>query len=249
MGMEQLQNSLAGKVAVVTGASAGVGWHTAKLFAQQGAKVVVTARREERLKKLVAEIEAAGGEAAGFAGDASEEATALACVALALKRFGRLDILINNAGQGNYSSLMDTSVSRYDELMNSNMRSTFVFSRAAAPHLMAQRSGTIVIVSSVAGLNGFPNETVYCASKFAQIGFGQALDAELRGHGVQVTVMCPGGIRTEFALGRGRTEESIAAAHWMEPEEFAGSLLYTCLQPAHMRVVQMTVRHLGVQGK
>lgn len=236
--------SLQGKVAVITGASSGAGWQTSLLFAQQGAKVVVTARRIERLKQLVNEIRAAGGEAVYFAGDAAEESTAAQTIDLALKSYGRLDILINNAGQGNYSSLADTPVAMYDNLMNSNMRSTFVFSRAVTPHFVAQHSGTIVIVSSVAGIRGNANETVYSATKFAQVGFAQSLDAELRGQGVQVTVICPGGMKTEFALGRGRTEESIAAANWMTAREFAESILYTCLQPSHIRVVQMTVQHL-----
>src|SRR5215469_10200617 len=145
---------LAGKTALVTGASAGIGWATAVALAQRGANLVVTARREERLRRLCVELEALGVKAAFYAGDAAEEATAQQAIALALGTFGGIDILINNAGAGNYKNLVDTSAEEYDALMNANMRSGFLFSRYAAPHMIAQKSGTILFVSSVAGLQG-----------------------------------------------------------------------------------------------
>ncbi|ADV84083.1 SDR family oxidoreductase [Terriglobus saanensis] len=233
---------LQGKVAIVTGASAGLGRATALALAAEGASVVVTARREERLRLLVDEI----GEAAAFvAGDASLESTAEEVLAAALQRFGRIDILINNAGQGNYKQLVDTTAAEYDEMMAANVRSGFVFSRAVAPHMIAQNSGQIVFISSVAGLSGAANESVYCASKFAQLGFAQALDAELRPHGIKVTALCPGGIKTEFAVGHGRTEESVAQSRMMDARELAETIVFTCSLPPNLRVPQMTIRHMG----
>lgn len=237
--------SLAGKTALVTGASAGIGWATAVALARQGANLVVTARREERLRQLCTEIESIGAKAVVHAGDAAEEATAQQAIALALTTFGHLDILINNAGAGNYKNLVDTSAEEYDALMNANMRSGFLFSRHAAPHLIAQKSGTILFISSIAGLQGAAGEAVYSASKFAQVGFAQSLDAELRKHGIKVGAICPGGVKSEFALGHGRTEDFIRNSHMMEPHEVAEAIVFACLQPPNVRIPQMTVRHMG----
>jgi 3-oxoacyl-[acyl-carrier protein] reductase len=237
--------SLENKTVLVTGASAGIGWATALAFARQGANLVVTARREERLKELVALVEALGRRAAYVAGDAAEEATAIAAVELAQKQFGALDILINNAGAGNYKNLVETSAAEYDALMDANMKSSFLFTRHAAPLMIAQQSGVILFVSSIAGLQGYAGEAVYCATKFAQVGFAQALDAELRKHGIKVVAYCPGGVKTEFALGHGRTEQSIRESHMMDPDEVADTIVFACRQPANLRISQMTVRHMG----
>jgi 3-oxoacyl-[acyl-carrier protein] reductase len=237
--------SLKDKVALITGASSGLGRATALAFAAQGARLLLTARRADRLELLCAEIDAAGGEAIFHAGDAALEPAAEACVAQAVSHFGQLDILINNAGLGNYKQLVDTSAADYDELMNANMRSGFLFSRHAAPHMIAQRSGIILFISSIAGLQGAANEAVYSATKFAQVGFSQALDAELRPHGIRVGVLCPGGIKTEFALNRGRTEDYIRNSHMMDPNDVADAIVYACTQPANARIPQLTIRHMG----
>ncbi len=98
----------------------------------------------------------------------------------ALQTFGALDILINNVGIGNYKNLVYTSAAEYDEMMDTNVRSTFLFTRHSVPVMIKQKSGTILMISSMAGLYGFAGEAVYCATKFAQVGFAQALDRELR---------------------------------------------------------------------
>jgi len=237
--------SLAGKTALVTGASSGLGWATAIALAHHGANVVVTARREERLRELCAKIESLGTKAVSFAGDAAEESTAQQSIALAIATFGHLDIVINNAGAGNYKNLVDTSAEEYDALMNANMKSGFLFSRYAAPHMIEQKSGTILFISSVAGLQGVAGEAVYSASKFAQVGFAQSLDAELRKHGIKVGTICPGGVKTEFAVGHGRTEDYVRNSHMMEPQEVAEAIVFACLQPPNVRIPQMTVRHMG----
>jgi NADP-dependent 3-hydroxy acid dehydrogenase YdfG len=241
--------SLAGKTVLITGASAGIGWASAIAFAQKSANVVVTARREERLRELCEKIAADGGKAVYLAGDATDESTAEKCVALAVSAFGKLDILINNAGAGNYKNLVDTSAQEYDALMDANMKSSFLFTRHAAPGMIAQKSGEILFISSVAGLQGYAGEAVYCASKFAQVGFAQALDGELRKYGVKVGTICPGGVKTEFAIGKGRTEESVKTSYMMEPYEVADAIVFACLQPSNARILQMTVRHMGEPGR
>lgn len=238
-------STLAGKTAIITGASAGVGWATALAFAAKGANLVVTARREQRLRELCDRVGELGGRAVYFAGDAAVEATAQGCVALALKQFGRLDVLINNAGAGNYKNLVETSAAEYDDLMNANMKSSFLFARYAAPVMIEQKSGEILFISSVAGLQGYAGEAVYCASKFAQVGFAQALDAELRKHGIKVGTICPGGVKTEFAVGKGRTEEFVRNSYMMEAHEVADAIVFACTQPRNARILQMTIRHMG----
>ena len=237
-----MPHPLAGQTVLITGASAGLGHAAALAFAAVGANLVVTARRAERLEVLCKQI---GPQAVYFAGDAALEPTAIAAVSLALSTFGKLDILINNAGIGNYKKLVDTSAEDYDEMMLANVRSGFLFARHAAPPMIAAGRGQILFVSSIAGLQGYAGEAVYCASKFAQVGFSQALDAELRPHGIKVGVFCPGGIKSEFALGKGRTEASIAASNMMDPAEVAGALIYTCSQPKNVRIPQLTMRHMG----
>jgi len=239
------QVHLTGKTALITGASAGIGRATAFALAKQGANIVVTARREDRLSELCDSIEEDGGRAVFHAGDAAEESTALAAIKLAIETFGTLDILINNAGIGSYKDLVDTTAEDYDTMMDTNVRSGFVFSRHAAPRMIAQRSGTILFVSSVAGLTGIAGEAIYSASKFAQVGFSQALDAELRKHNIKVGVICPGGVKSEFGLGRGRTEEFIRNSRMMHSEEVADAIVFACTQPANVRIPQLLVRHMG----
>jgi 3-oxoacyl-[acyl-carrier protein] reductase len=241
--------SLAGKSVLITGASSGIGWATALAFAAKGANVVVTARREERLRELCDLIAARGGKAVYATGDGANPSTAQRCVELAVKQFGRLDILICNAGIGNYRDLVETSVEEYDALMDSNMKSSFLFARAAAPAMIAQKSGEILFISSVAGLQGCAGESVYSASKFAQIGFAQSLDAELRKLNIKVGTICPGGVKTEFAVGQGRTEEGVKDSYMMEPSEVADTIVFACSQPPNARILQMTVRHMGGAAK
>ncbi len=236
---------LAGKTVLITGASSGIGRACALALAKEGADLVVTARRAERLAELVREAEAAGARAAPVAGDAREEKTAVAAVAAARERFGRLDILINNAGAGIYKDIVDTSAAEYDDLFDTNVRSTFLFTRHAVPLMIAQKSGIILMISSMAGKYGFAGEAVYCATKFAQVGMAQALDKELRPHGIKVGAICPGGVKTEFALGAGRTEASVAASTMLEPEDVAAAVLLACSQPPGARIIEIQMRTMS----
>lgn len=237
-----MSGKLAGKVALITGASAGIGWASTLALAQEGANMVLTARREQRLEELEKAVREAGCKTVSIVGDATEEETAQRCVAAALQTFGALDILINNVGIGNYKYLVDTSAAEYDELMDTNVRSTFLFTRHSVPVMIKQGSGTILMISSMAGLYGFAGEAVYCATKFAQVGFAQALDKELRPRGIKVGIICPGGVKTEFALGKGRTELSTAKSGMLEPEDVAGAVVLACTQSAKSRIIEIQMR-------
>jgi len=237
-----MSQKLSGKTVLITGASAGIGWASALALAGEGANLVLSARRQERLAELEAAVQKAGGKAVSLLGDAKEEETARRAVDLAIKTFGSLDILINNVGIGNYKNLVDTSAEDYDEMMDSNVRSTFLFTRYAVPVMIKQGSGTILMISSMAGVYGFGGEAVYCATKFAQVGFAQALDKELRPFGIKVGVICPGGVKTEFALGKGRTEAGVASSGMLDPEDVAGVVLMACTQSPRSRIIEVQMR-------
>lgn len=234
--------ALTGKVALITGASAGIGQAIARTFLAAGANLVVTARRTERLQELEQFAQAQGGTCLSVGGDAREPATAQAAVQRAIEAFGHLDILVNNAGIGRYGPFAETSLEDYTAMMDTNMRSTYLFTRAAVPHLLHQQAGTILIVSSQAGVAGFPNEAIYCSTKFAQVGFAEALERELRPQGIRVGLLLPGGVKTEFAIGTGRTTEGVAASGMLEAEDVAAAALFMATMPAHGRVMAVHMR-------
>ncbi len=240
-----MPNKLTNNVALITGASAGIGRASALALAAEGARLVISARREERLTSLEAAVRETGGEAISVVGDAKAESTAQQAVEAALDTFGRLDILINNVGIGNYKNLVDTSAADYDDMVDTNIRSTFLFTRHAVPVMIDQGSGTILMISSMAGKYGFPGQAVYCATKFAQVGFAQSLDKELRPHGIKVGVICPGGVKTEFALGKGRTEEGVAASDMLEADDVAGAVLLACTQSPGARLIEVQMRTMA----
>ncbi len=240
-----MNKKLAEKVALITGASAGIGQACARALASEGARLVLTARRQERLDTLKKEAASLGTEAVSVVGDAREEETAIRTVKGAIDAFGRIDILINNTGAGNYKNLVDTSADDYDGLMDTNVRSTFLFTRHTVPVMLQQKSGTILMISSMAGVYGFGGEAVYCMTKFAQVGFAQALDRELRESGIKVGAICPGGVKTEFAIGKGRTETGVAQSEMLDPEDVAAVVLLACTQSPKSRLIEVQMRTMA----
>jgi NADP-dependent 3-hydroxy acid dehydrogenase YdfG len=240
-----MSNKLEGKIALITGASAGIGQACARALAGEGARLVLTARRQERLEKLKKEVEAAGSKAVIVTGDAREEETAIKTVKAATDAFGHIDILINNTGVGNYKNLVNTSAAEYDDMMDTNVRTTFLFARHTVPVMLKQKSGTILMISSMAGVYGFGGEAVYCMTKFAQVGFAQALDRELRESGIKVGAICPGGVKTEFALGKGRTEQSVKQSNMLDAEDVAGVVLLACTQSPKARIIEVQMRTMA----
>lgn len=240
-----MAKKLAGKVALITGASAGIGEACALALAAEGASLVLTARRKDRLEKLKVKVNALGGRAKIVIGDARAEATAIKAVKAATGAFGRLDILINNTGMGNYKKLINTSAVEYDEMVDTNIRSTFLFARHSVPVMLKQKSGTILMISSMAGVYGFAGESVYCMTKFAQVGFAQALDRELRDSGIKVGAICPGGVKTEFAIGTGRTKKGVEQSGMLDAVDVAGVVLMACTQSPKSRIIEVQMRTMA----
>ncbi len=233
---------LSGQVALITGASSGIGWAIALAFLDEGADLVVVARRSELLQAVADEARKRGRRCAMLVGDVREEEIAVRAVETAVQQLGQLDILVNTAGIGRYADLVGTSADDYDAMMDTNMRSTFLFTRHVVPVLLERGKGSIITIASMAGVMGFAGEAVYCATKFAQVGFTQALDRELRPHGIKVGVVCPGGVKTEFAIGTGRTEEGVAASGMLEAEDVAAAALLMATQPVHSRISEIRMR-------
>lgn len=238
---------LSGKVAVITGASSGFGRGVALAFAKEGCNLVITARRKQRLQEVVAQCEKLGVKATYYTGDAQEEDTAIKTVNLAIQTFGKINILINNAGIGRTLSLTETSLSDYDLIMNTNVRSAFAFTKAAVPDMLKRHDGQIILVSSVTGIVGHANETAYTCSKFALRGFGQALDKELLDKGIRTCVFCPHAGATEFEVGYGRTKEGVAKSGFLTPEDVGQALLSVCVQTKNSRIVELRLASNNVK--
>ena len=144
-----------------------------------------------------------------------------------------------------YRNLVDTTDEDFGLLLQANLRSGFVFAREAARIMLEQKSGQILFISSVAGIQGAAQESVYSATKFAQLGMAQSLDAELRPPGINVGAFCPGGMKTEFAIGTGRDAEQVASSTMMSPENVAPTLVHLCSLPGNMRIPHSVLRHMG----
>ena len=222
--MRKLEN----KVAIITGASSGIGRATAYALAGEGCNLVLVARREERLKEVKANCEKQGVRVTYRLGDCSKEQTAIDTVDLAVKEFGKVDILVNNVGIGKLIKLVDSTAADYDEIMNTNVRSSFFFSKYAVMDMLKRHEGRVIMVSSVTGHIGHKDETIYTMTKFAQRGLAQAISKELESEGIKACAICPSATKTEFEVGFGRTAEGVAASGWETAEDVAEGILYAC---------------------
>lgn len=223
------------KVALVTGASSGIGRATAKLFAAEGAKVVLGARRDAELQSLVREIEAAGGTAVALAGDVRSEAYAKALVELATTRFGRLDIAFNNAGTlGEAGASTDVSEAGWNDTLAINLTGSFLGAKHQIAQMLKNGGGSVIFTSTFVGHSfAFPGVAAYAASKSGLIGLTQALAAEFGPSGVRVNAVLPGAVDTDMYREMNNTAESqafVTNLHALKrvatPEELARSVLY-----------------------
>ena len=169
------------KVVIITGASSGIGAATAKRLARDGMKLTLAARREDRLKEVAAEVESLGGEALIVVADIRHNEDIQKIIQVTLDRWGRIDVLLNNAGMGNDKSLSDTSIEKLRAEIHLNLISVIEFSQAVIPVMLKQKSGHIINVASIAGLIGLPGSTIYCATKFGVNGFSDSLHRNCSG--------------------------------------------------------------------
>lgn len=227
--------TLMNKTAIVTGASSGIGYATAKLFAQEGANVIVTARRSEALNALVADIEKLGGRAIAIAGDIRDEALAQTLVETAVRHFGGLDIAFNNAGtNGEMGATPGLSLAGWNETLAINLTAPFLGAKHQIPAMLDRGGGSLIFTSTFVGYTaGMPGVAAYAASKSGLIGLTQSLASEFSPRGVRVNALLPGGTDTPLAEAWVSTPEALAFVEGLhalkrlaQPEEIARSALY-----------------------
>jgi NAD(P)-dependent dehydrogenase (short-subunit alcohol dehydrogenase family) len=230
---------LSGQVAVITGAARGIGAAIAKRLAAMGATAVLAARDETGLKKVMGEIEAAGGRAECAAFDLMDEAAIHRVAAEIRERHGRCDILVNNAGVGRIGRpLWETAPADWDAVMGTNLRGPYMMIRAFAPMMMAARSGHIVNVSSLAGHNPLKNGAAYSASKWGLNGLTYSVAEELRDYGVRVSVVAPGSVNTGFGGGGSGKDPS----RKIQPEDVANVVAMLVTQAPQSFVSEVLLR-------
>ena len=222
------------KVAIITGASSGIGRATAKIFCQEGAKIIVGARRQTELNTLVEEINDTGGEAIALAGDVSREGYNKALVDLALQSYGQLDVAFNNAGTLGKGDITELSLDDWQSTVQTNLDSAFLAAKYQIPAMLAQGRGSIIFTSSFVGHTiGMPGMAAYAASKAGQIGLMKSLASEYGPRGIRVNAILPGGTLTPMADKFGTAPEVIEFVNNMhalkrqaKPDEIARAVVY-----------------------
>jgi len=232
------------KVALITGASSGIGRATARLFAEKGAKVVVAARRQDELDSLVAEIEARGGQATAIQTDVAVAADVERMVEHAIKTFGRLEYAVNNAGiEGRFAGITELTEADWDQVLDINLKGTFLgMQYQARAMLAAGNGGAIVNVGSVNSFLGFATGAAYCTSKHGLIGLTTSVSAELASQGIRVNLVCPGIIDTPMHrrlrqdIGDAIYDQGVLPSVHLkragQPEEIAQAIVFLCSDEA-----------------
>jgi NAD(P)-dependent dehydrogenase (short-subunit alcohol dehydrogenase family) len=222
-----------GRTAFITGASRGIGAAVARKLSEQGVRLGLSSRSGDDLGLP---------DALGVECDVTAPEQVEAAVSATVERFGGLDVLVNNAGVGAYGPYLELDPGHLEEMIDVNLKGTLYAVRSALPHLLRSDAADIVTIASVAGLRGLPNEAVYCASKFGQVGFMRALDHELREYGVRCTNVCPGGVATDFAMGRGRTPDMPELKGMMSGDDVAEAVLFVLTRPRDVRMLTVSFR-------
>ena len=230
---------LQGRVAIITGASSGVGYEAARLLAREGAVVAAAARRRDKLEWLVGEIAGEGGQALAIPTDVTDSAQVTRLVESAHNLLGRVDILLNSAGVVHKVAPMEQhSDDEFRIVIETNLHGSFYAARAVIPHMKRQHGGTIVNIGSRVGKVGVANIAPFCAAKFALAGLGQALGAELRPHNIFVTTIFPGMINTDI---HPLNPSEDFRRRLMTARDVAEAVLWVCTLPPSLRVDELTL--------
>ncbi len=227
---------LKGSVAIITGASKGIGRSIAMQLSRLDVHVVLAARNTELLNELNNEIRSDGGTSIVVSTDVTSEHSVKNLIIETQKRFGTIDILINNAGVGVFSNVVDMKVDEYETMMNVNLKGVFLCSRAVLPVMMSQKHGEIINIASLAGKNSFAGGSVYSATKWGLIGFARSLMLEVREHNIRVVTISPGSVNTGFADNEHDRPNAI------QPEDVAETVVFALTMPNRVNVSEIDVR-------
>jgi len=228
---------LAGKVAVVTGASRGIGRSIAESFAREGAKVVISARQKETLEAVRAGMKSNGADVLSVVAAVADEDDVINLFKSAVKAYDKVDILVNNAGFGMFKPVAEMKTSDYDTLFDVNMRGTFIATREVLPHMMKQNDGVIINIASLASKNAVENGAVYAATKWAMLGFAKSLMLEVRKYNIRVNTICPGSVDTDFGFGHHPNRDKI-----LKPEDVADAALLAATAPVRAMISEIDLR-------
>lgn len=231
-----LDKRLAGQVAVVTGASKGIGKAIAHALAREGAHVVLAARSTKELDAAVREFAREGLKASQLPTDVSIPSQVAALVEGTVDGFGRIDILVNNAGIGIFKNVEEMSVEEFDAMWNVNLRGVFLASKAALPSMIKANRGAIVNISSLAGKNSIKGGAGYCATKWALRGFASSLMLEVREHNIRVVTIFPGSVATNFS------QVNKKGPNITQPEDVAEAVLFAVTAPERAMFSEIDVR-------
>jgi NADP-dependent 3-hydroxy acid dehydrogenase YdfG len=240
-------SNIADKVVVVTGASSGIGASTVKLLARQGAKVVLGARRKNRIDAVVKEISAAGGKAIAFAVDVTKRSEVEALIKGAVDSFGRVDVIVNDAGIMPIAPIQALKVEEWDRQIDVNIKGVLYGVAAALPQMQKQKSGHIINLASVFGIKVFaPGGTVYCATKSAVRALTEGLRMELHSQNIRCTMISPGAVATELpeSSSEEETRENLREFYKMAipADSIARAIAYAIEQPAEVEIDEVVIR-------
>ncbi len=247
-----MSNNIQDKVVVITGASSGMGEAAARHLASLGAKVALGARRTERLDALVSEITAAGGEAIAVTTDVTKPDDVKKLVDMAVDAYGRIDVIINNAGLMPLSPIESLKIDEWDRMIDVNIRGVLHGIAAALPHMKAQKSGHIITTSSVAGHVLFPGSAVYSGTKFAVRAISEGLRQETKPYNIRTTILSPGAVKTE--LLEHISDEEVKAANsdyvgqvGIPADSFARIAAFAISQPEDVDINEVIFRPTAQQ--
>lgn len=240
-------NNMEGKVVVITGASSGLGEATARRLSEEGATVVLAARRTQRIEELADDIEADGGEALAVTTDVTERDQVKNLVDQAVEQFGKVDVMLNNAGLMPHAPLERLKIDEWDQMIDVNVKGVLYGIAAALPHMKEQEHGHIINVSSVAGHTVTKGGVVYCATKHAVRAISEGLRKEVKPYGLRTTIVSPGAVDTE--LPESISEEDVAegvkdfySEHAIPADSFARAVAYAVSQPEEVDINEILYR-------
>lgn len=235
-----VQYDLSDQVTIVTGASSGIGAAIARRFASAGSRVVLAARRKERLDEVKAQIDAAGGTASVCLADVTDYGQVSRLIESTIQEQGRIDILVNNAGHAVAKPLLQTSVEELDSQLDSNLRGVCYGCHAVAPHMVRQGAGHIVNIGSICSMKHYPDYAAYVAAKFGVLGFSRSFYEEVREHGIRVNVLCPAAVNTAWADVAG-AELPWAQEDRLQPDDLAEAALFCVAMPKRVQIADIAL--------